>query len=131
MASYEFIHIAHGTTMLRAQSLLNHPPDEAFVEPGGDHFSRAGGFSGVITGTTDLGLGSAEGYARMKAANFPNEGGPAILEVDVPAWIVDLLANDPYAAMVVNSGELRFEPDLGLRELQQAWPTLAKRIVRL
>lgn len=76
-----------------------------------------------------MALGTAEAYARAKANLFPNEGGPAILEVEVPEWIIDILRNDPIAAAVMASGEVRFEPDLGLAELQQAWPTLAKRIV--
>ena len=47
----------------------------------------------------------------------------------MPEWIVDILRNDPIGGMIVASGEARFEPDLGLTELQQAWPTLTKRIV--
>jgi hypothetical protein len=123
--------LLHGTTLRRAEALLNTPPDANFVEPGGDRYSRAEGFSAVIARQADVGLGSAERYARLKAGNFPNEGGPVILEVEVPAWIVDILRNDPIAGMIVASGEVRFEPDLGLPELQQAWPTLTKRIVPL
>lgn len=53
--------------------------------------------------------------------HFPFEGGPAILEIDVPEEI---------AALGIDAGgEIRFEPGSGLEELQQAWPTLAKRIV--
>lgn len=121
--------LRHGTTLRRAERLLLTGPDAEFVEPGGDRYSRAGGFSAVVAEEADIGLGAAERYARAKAANFPSEGGPVILEVEVPEWIVDILRNDPYAGMVVASGEVRFEPDLGLVELRQAWPTLAKRIV--
>jgi hypothetical protein len=110
---------------------LDTPPNPDFVEPGGDQYSRAEGFSAVIAGDADLGLGTAERYARMKSANFPNDGGPVILEVEVSTWIVDILRNDPFAGIVVASGEVRFERDLGLAELQQVWPTLTKRIVRL
>ncbi len=46
-------------------------------------------------------------------------------------WIVDILRNNPIANMVVESGEVRFEPGLGLEELRQAWPNLVKRIVKL
>jgi hypothetical protein len=122
------IRLLHGTTLRRAQTLLNAPPDPNYVEPGGDRYSRVDGFSAVIAGQADVGLGSAERYARLKSGNFPNEGGPVILEVEVPGWIVDILRNDPFAGMIVASGEVRFEPDLGLPELQLAWPTLAKRI---
>jgi hypothetical protein len=123
--------LQHGTTLHRAQRLLIAPPDPDFIEPGGDRYSRAEGFSAVSADEADVGLGSAEQYARSKSANFPDEGGPVILEVEVPAWIVDILRNDSLAGMVVASGEVRFEPDLGLPELQQAWSTLTKRIVPL
>ena len=125
------IRLHHGTTLRRAESLLSTPPNPDFIDPGGDRYSRAEGFSAVIASTPDIGLGSAERYARLKSGNFPNEGGPVILEVEVPVWIVDILRNDPFAGMIVASGEVRFEPDLGLRELQQAWPTLTKRILPL
>jgi hypothetical protein len=121
--------LCHGTTLRRAQQLLNNPPDPNFIEPGGNQYTRADGFSTVIAGQATTSLGSAEQYARTKAANFPNEGGPVILEIQVPEWIIDILRNDPIAGMIIVSGEARFEPDLGLTELQQAWPTLTKRIV--
>ncbi|MBY0457594.1 MAG: hypothetical protein K2V38_09675 [Gemmataceae bacterium] len=123
--------LRHGTTLRRAERLLAVPPDAGFVEPGGNQFTTADGFSTVIAGRAEGGLGSAERYARAKAANFPSEGGPAILEVEVSAEIVDILRNDPIAGMIVASGEVRFEPDLGLPELQQVWPTLTKRVVPL
>lgn len=119
----------HGTTLARAQQLLSTPPDPNYIEPGGNQYTRADGFSTVIAGHAATSLGSADQYARTKATNFPSEGGPVILEVEVPEWIVDILQNDPIAGMVVASGEVRFEPDLGLTELQQAWATLTKRIV--
>lgn len=120
--------LQHGTTWRRAEILFRVPPDASFVEPGGDRYARADGFSAVLVGGADIGLGSAEQYARTKAANFPDEGGPVILEVEVPERIVDILRTDPFAGLVVASGEVRFEPDLGLPELQQVWPTLGKRI---
>jgi hypothetical protein len=52
---------------------------------------------------------------------FPDEGGPAILEFEVPEEIARL-ADD-------TGGELRFIPGFGLEELFQAWPSLPKRIV--
>lgn len=121
--------LRHGTTLRRARQMLTDPPDASFVEPGGSQYTRADGFSSVVAGSPTASLGAAEQYAQTKSANFPNEGGPAILEVEVPEWIVDILRNDPIAGMIVASGEVRFEPDLGLTELRQAWPTLTKRIV--
>ena len=52
---------------------------------------------------------------------FLPEGGPAIVEIDVPAAITDL--------GIDAGGEVRFEPGFGLEELLQAWPELAKRVV--
>jgi len=62
---------------------------------------------------------------------FPNEGGPAILEVSVPSWIMAILNADPIAAGLARSGEIRFEPECGLRELQAEWPNLTKRVIPL
>ncbi len=69
--------------------------------------------------------------ARNKHALFPNEGGPAIVEVVVPAAIMALLYSDPLAAGLARSGEVRFEPESGLHELRAAWPTLTKRVIPL
>lgn len=59
-------------------------------------------------------------------AHFPNEGGPAILEVSVPDWIMAILYADPIAAGLARSGEIRFEPGCGLDELRAEWPNLSK-----
>ena len=69
--------------------------------------------------------------ARNKAALFPDEGGPAILEVSVQSWIIAILYADPIAAGLARSGEIRFESESGLRELQSEWHKLAKRVVPL
>ena len=64
--------------------------------------------------------GSPELAANYKASLFPDEGGPAILEIEVPEAIVtkaDL------------GGEVRFEAGFGLEELLAAWPSLPKRIL--
>ena len=66
--------------------------------------------------------------ARSKYALFPNEGGPAILEVSVPAWIMAILYADPIAAGLARSGEIRFEPESGLTELRAEWHHLTKRV---
>jgi hypothetical protein len=131
MSPPQAVVLRHGTTRVRAERLMTTPPDPAFVEPGGDWYSRAGGISFVIAGTADRGLGSAERYARAKASVFPAEGPPVILEVEIPEAIFRVLADDPFGADVVASGEVRFEPDLGLSELRQAWPQLPKRILTL
>jgi hypothetical protein len=126
-----FVLLHHGTTRHRADRMVRTGPDATFVEPGGGLGSRAEGFSTVEAGATDRGLGTAEDYARRKAGNFPTEGGPVILEVDVPVGIVELVQADPIGAIVAASGEIRFEPGLGLEELLQAWPGLTKRVIVL
>lgn len=128
----QVITLRHGTTHRRAERLLTTPPDPNFVDPGGQYESRAGGFSTVVAGFPNLGLGTPEEYAQSKASNFPNEGGPVILEIDVPVEIVDSVREDQYGgSQATMSGEVRFDPTLGLSELCQAWPTLVKRILPL
>jgi hypothetical protein len=75
--------------------------------------------------------GTPEMAARNKHALFPDEGGPAILEVSVPAWIMAILDADPIAAGLARSGEFRFEPESGLRELRAEWHQLSKRVIPL
>jgi hypothetical protein len=69
--------------------------------------------------------------ARNKHALFPNEGGPAILEVQVPAGIMAILYADPIAAGLARGGEIRFEPESGLNELRAAWQNLTKQVIPL
>jgi hypothetical protein len=69
--------------------------------------------------------------ARNKAALFPDEGGPAILEVGVPEWIMSILYADSIASGLARGGEIRFEPESGLDELRAEWPSLAKRVILL
>jgi hypothetical protein len=52
----------------------------------------------VIGDGRPCGTGTPEMAARNKDALFPGEGGPAILEVGVPAWIMAILWSDPIAA---------------------------------
>lgn len=77
--------LLHGTTKQRAERIAITGPDPDFIEPGGG--PRAEGFSTCLEfGPFPLGL--PEEYARQKAAGFPDEGGPAILAVDVPDDII-------------------------------------------
>ena len=119
----------HGTTLARAQRILAGGPDPFYVEPGGTR-PRTGEFSTTYAdGRVAPLLGTAEQYARLKAANFPAEGGPAILEVEVPDGIVEIVRTDLVGGMLERSGEVRFEPGVGINELLAAWPNLPKRIV--
>ncbi len=66
-------------------------PDPDYREPGTGILPPAEGFSTVIGDGRPCGTGTPEVAARNKDALFPNEGGPAILEVSVPAWIMAIL----------------------------------------
>lgn len=108
----------HGTTRLRAEHILHDGPDPNSVI-GGDTAE------GLSTAPPDgpFPLGSPIQYARGKARQFPEEGGPAILELEVPASIV--------ALSVHPGGEVWFGQGFGLEELLAAWPQIMKRIVSL
>ena len=69
--------------------------------------------------------------AHGKDVLFPGEGGLAIPEVSVPAWIMAILDSDSIAAGLARSGEIRFEPESGLSELRAEWHNLTKRVIPL
>lgn len=131
MTPPEVVILRHGTTLRRAERIAARGPDWRFVEPGGSLQVTADGFSTAAAGTPDFGLGTPETYARRKARLFPNEGGSVILEVEVPIGIVDLVLGDPGLGPGARSGDVRFEPGVGLEELLQAWPDLVKRVLPL
>jgi hypothetical protein len=106
----------HGTTKHRAEAIMKNGPDVNYRGPG--ELVASGEFSLFRVGAP-FWYGSPEDYAKQKAANFPGEGGPAILEVEVPEVIVlkaDLIS------------EVLFQPGYGLEELLQAWPSLSMRV---
>jgi len=118
MASGEpLVRLRHGTTRQRAEVILRDGPDPSFREPGGQLLAEA--FSTArLHGPYPQ--GSPERAANYKSRLFPNEGGPALLEIEVPEAIVrraDL------------GGEVRFEAGYGPGELLAAWPSLPKRII--
>ena len=112
------VRLQHGTTTLRAEHILQNGPDPNLVV-GAD---TAYGLSTAPADGPYL-LGAPENYARGKARLFPQEGGPAILEMDVPESIV--------ALAVYPGGEVWFGPGFGLEELLAAWPRLSKRVVTI
>src|SRR5262245_35396868 len=101
--------LRHGTTRKRAEAILQNGPDPNFKEPHG--LEPARGFSTApITGPHPY--GSPGDCAQRKANLFPNEGGPILLELEVPDEIV-ALADDL-------RGEIRFSDGYGLDELLSA-----------
>jgi hypothetical protein len=119
----------HGTTLKRAQEIAANGPDPYYVEPGSG--GRRWDPPGFSTARMDrpMGVGTPEQYARLKAANFPAEGGPAILEIEVPAAIIALLEADQDARDSMDSGDTLFDPRVGMPELLAAWPNLTKRVI--
>jgi hypothetical protein len=101
---------------MRAEHILQNGPDPKRVV-GGD--AAYGLSTAPVIGPYPL--GAPEDYARGKARLFPQEGGPAILEVEVPQSIV--------ARAVHPEGEIWFGPGFGLEELLAAWPQLSKTVV--
>jgi hypothetical protein len=116
--------LLHGTTLYRAERIVANGPDLDFIEPGGappaDEFSTL-----LDTGRTDI-VGSAQEYAIRKAVNFPGEGGPVVLAVEVPDAIVELTFD---AFLPRSQGLVQFDREgEALRLLLQAWPSLPKQI---
>lgn len=120
-----------GTTLQRARAIEANGPDPAYRESGTGSLPPAEGFSTVIGDGRPCGTGTPEQAAHNKHALFPNEGGPAILEVGVPAEVMAILYADSIAAGLARSGEIRFDPESGLNELRAAWPNLTKRVIPL
>jgi hypothetical protein len=121
----------HGTTLRRAREIEANGPDPDYREPGTGQAPPAEGFSTVIGDGRPCSTGTPDVAARNKDALFPNEGGPAILEVSLPDWIMAILYADPIAAGLARSGEIRFEPESGLNELRAEWHNLTKRVIPL
>lgn len=115
--------LLHGTTRKRAEMIAASGPDPDFREPGG---ARAESFSTYLESGPFV-LAPPEKYARDKAALFPDEGGPAILKVDVPDDIVALAVDELHFPL--SQGLVQFDEGAGLEELRAAWRTLHKQIV--
>jgi hypothetical protein len=123
--------LRHGTTLWRARAIEANGPDPRYREPDSGQLPPAEGFSTVIAEGRPCSTGTPELAARKKDALFPDEGGPAILEVTVPARIMALLYADPIAAALARSGEIRFDPESGLNELLAEWRNLTRRVIPL
>ena len=114
--------LLHGTTRLRAESIVQDGPNARFHEPGGQAWRD--GFSMNLEAGPFL-FGGPEDYARGKDREFPSEGGPVILAIDVPDEIVLRAVSDWFP---LSQGLVQFDPGAGLEELAAAWTTLAKEI---
>jgi hypothetical protein len=114
--------LLHGATRRRAERILAHGPDPNFQEPGDDQRAEAF-WTSLASGPFPE--GTPEEYARGKAALFPEEGGPAILVLDVPD---DLVALTDQVYYPFRWGVVAFEEGRGLEELLAAWPTISREI---
>ncbi len=113
----------HGTTLRRAELILLHGPDPCFLEPGGQALDD--GFS-LSVESGPFHFGTPEDYARGKSQEFPDEGGPVILVLDVPEEIVLMAANEWFP---ISQGLIQFDLGSGLEELIAAWPSVAESAV--
>jgi hypothetical protein len=118
----------HGTTVWRARQLLGKGPDPDFIEPGGN--TPAESFSACLPfgpfECTDTPEEYAWGKARAAARELRDEGGPAILIVDVPD---DIIASAVDAWFPLTQGFVQFDRGPSLQTLQGAWAALEKRIM--
>jgi len=114
--------LLHGTTRHRAERIVAHGPDPDFIQPGGG--TRAENFSTYLEHGPFHLLPPKE-YACGKAADFPNEGGAAILAVDVPDDVIALTVDEYFP---LSQGLVQFDEGAGLEELRATWSTLWKEI---
>ena len=111
--------LLHGTTRRRAEQILALGPDPRFREPGGQ--ATEDGFSMYLDQGPFL-FGDPDEYAHGKAREFPDEGGPVILVLEVPDVIVQNAATDWFP---LNQGLVQFDPGSGLEELMAVWSQIA------
>lgn len=132
--------LLHGTTLARAESIVQRGPDIHFVEPGG---TVAENFSFTVEGHTSA-VGDSLTYARGKAVAFPHERGPAVVSVDVPEEVVriaavehlalfgDLIVYDEEADLselvALCGGVIQFDAGAALDALLSLWGSLVKEI---
>ncbi len=114
--------LLHGTTRIRAEQIVHYGPNPRFQEPGGQAWED--GFSMNLEAGPFL-FGAVEEFARGKAREFPKEGGPVILAVDVPD---DIVRQAVSAWFPLSQGLVQFDSGAGLEELAAAWPALAKEV---
>jgi hypothetical protein len=118
----------HGTTLTRVRQILEPGPDPDFIEPGG--YTPAENFSACLAfgpfECTDTPEEYAWGKARAAADEGRDEGGAAILLVDVPDDIVGLAVDEWFP---LTQGFVQFDRGPSPSALLAAWPQLDKRII--
>jgi hypothetical protein len=107
--------LLHGTTRRRAEQILALGPDPSFREPGG--LALEDGFSMNLE-DGPFHFGTPEEYARGKAREFPDEGGPVILVVDVPDQIVSNAATEWFP---LSQGSTRVRASKNLWRRGRTW----------
>jgi hypothetical protein len=136
-----FMWLLHGTTLARAESIVQHGPDIDFVEPGAAGIAE--NFSFTAEGTPSA-VGDSLTYARGKAIACPNELGPAVVAVDVPEEVVRMAAVEHLSLFVglieydegadlgelvaLCGGVIQFDPGPALDSLLARWEALAREI---
>jgi len=131
--------LLHGTTLRRAERIIRVGPDLRFVEPGAAGLP-AENITFAVEGHPAC-LGSAARYAADKSSNFPGEGGPVVVAVDVPDELVMAAAKELaegilgpvdeaglLVAVVGMWGGILFEKGPAFAALMAAWPGLPKEI---
>ena len=111
--------LLHGTTRRRAEQILARGPDPSFREPGGQ--ATEDGFSMYLDYGPFL-FGNPDEYAHGKAREFPDEGGPVIIVLQVPDVVVQKAVTDWFP---LSQGLVQFDPGSGLEELVAAWSGIA------
>ena len=118
----------HGTTLWRARRIMESGPDADFMEPGSKGPARS--FSACLPFGPFGCTGKPEDYAWGKSLAADregrDEGGPALLLMDVPDGIMELAVDE---FLPLAQGFVQFDPGAGLEELRAAWPRLEKRVI--
>lgn len=116
--------LVHGTTRARAERIIQNGPNPKYLESGG--VAANDGFSTYVEGGPYI-YGTPEDYAKGKAAQCPQEGGPVILVIeDVPDDA--LSAANRHNLSPLSHGVVQFDFGAGMEELLAAWDTLPKII---
>ena len=114
----------HGTTRWRAEQIVAGGPQLVWRDPDTGEVDTAYGFS-TARPNARHDFGTPERYARGKATQSPNQGGPVILELDIPDAVA--MCSDPD----MRPDEYCFNLERGYQELIAAWPSISKRIIPL